>query len=90
MPPLYQCAPIWPCWSRVEMAACLDVLTIPGAVVGSVLLLALSSNPVWGELEAFLSTPIQISQPFDHTCAHAHIKNLLHPVMTHKKLRKLC
>ncbi|XP_031592336.1 protein crumbs homolog 3a [Oreochromis aureus] len=30
------------------MAACLDVLTIPGAVVGSVLLLVLSSNTVWG------------------------------------------
>ncbi|XP_073350231.1 protein crumbs homolog 3a [Pagrus major] len=43
-----QSAPTWPCWSQVEMAACPDVLTIPGVVVGSVLLLVLSSNPVWG------------------------------------------
>lgn len=58
MPPLYQSAPIWPCWSRVEMAACLDVLTIPGAVVGSVLLLVLSSNPVWGN-DTFTQNGIQ-------------------------------
>ena len=31
------------------MAACPDVPAIPGVVVGSVLLLVLSSNPVWGE-----------------------------------------
>lgn len=37
-------------WSQVEMAACPDVLATPGIVVGSVLLLVLSSNPVWGEL----------------------------------------
>lgn len=37
-----------PCWSRVEMAACLDVLVMPGVLVRSVLLLVLSSNPVWG------------------------------------------
>ncbi|XP_030591116.1 protein crumbs homolog 3a [Archocentrus centrarchus] len=48
MHPLYQSAAIWPCWSRGEMAARLDVLAIPGAVVGSVLLLVLSSNPAWG------------------------------------------
>ncbi|XP_036947960.1 protein crumbs homolog 3-like [Acanthopagrus latus] len=30
------------------MAACPDVPAIPGVVVGSVLLLVLSSNPVWG------------------------------------------
>lgn len=30
------------------MAACPDVLAVPGVVVGSVLLLVLSSNPVWG------------------------------------------
>ncbi|XP_023133747.1 protein crumbs homolog 3a [Amphiprion ocellaris] len=34
--------------SRLEMAACPDVPVIPGAVVGSVLLLILSSNPAWG------------------------------------------
>lgn len=44
-----QSALAWPCWSRVEMAACPDVFTIPGVVVGSVLLLVLSSNPVWGQ-----------------------------------------
>ncbi|XP_072225351.1 protein crumbs homolog 3a [Leuresthes tenuis] len=32
------------------MAASPDVLTIPGVVVGSVLLLVMSSNPVWGNL----------------------------------------
>ncbi|KAK2893743.1 protein crumbs homolog 3a [Channa argus] len=37
-----------PCWSRVEMALCADVLAIPGIVVGTFLLLVLSSNPVWG------------------------------------------
>ncbi|XP_022608254.1 protein crumbs homolog 3 [Seriola dumerili] len=37
-----------PCWPRVEMAAYPDVLAVPGVVVGSVLLLVLSSNPVWG------------------------------------------
>ncbi|KAK5913956.1 hypothetical protein CgunFtcFv8_008434 [Champsocephalus gunnari] len=37
-----------PCWSRVEMAACLDVLARPGVVVRSVILLLLSSNPVRG------------------------------------------
>ncbi|XP_038565923.1 protein crumbs homolog 3a [Micropterus salmoides] len=37
-----------PCWSRVGMAARPDVQAIPGVVVGSVLLLVLSSNPVWG------------------------------------------
>ncbi|KAK9535203.1 hypothetical protein VZT92_007598 [Zoarces viviparus] len=37
-----------PCWSRVEMAACPDVLVMPGVLVRSVLLLVLSSNPVWG------------------------------------------
>lgn len=30
------------------MAACPDVPAVPGVVVGSVLLLLLSSNPVWG------------------------------------------
>lgn len=38
-----------PCWSQEEMAACPNVLAISRAVVGSVLLLLLSSNPVWGE-----------------------------------------
>ncbi|XP_041813317.1 protein crumbs homolog 3a [Chelmon rostratus] len=46
--PKSQSALTWLCWTRVEMAACLDVLAIPGVVVGSVLLLVLSSNPVWG------------------------------------------
>ncbi|XP_078125292.1 protein crumbs homolog 3a [Sander vitreus] len=36
-----------PCWSRVEMAVCPDVLAMPGVVVRSVILLALSSKPVW-------------------------------------------
>ncbi|XP_044036787.1 protein crumbs homolog 3a [Siniperca chuatsi] len=46
--PKSQSALTWPCRSQVEMAACPDVLAIPGVVVGSVLLLVLSSNPVWG------------------------------------------
>ncbi|XP_040919515.1 protein crumbs homolog 3a [Toxotes jaculatrix] len=41
-----QSALAWPCW--VEMAAYPDVLAIPRVVVGSVLLLVLSSNPVLG------------------------------------------
>lgn len=50
MPPGSQSALAWPCWSgrKVEMAACPDVPAIPGAVVGSVLLLVLSGNPAWG------------------------------------------
>ncbi|KAK5856187.1 hypothetical protein PBY51_007799 [Eleginops maclovinus] len=37
-----------PCGSRVEMAACPDVLARPGVVVRSVILLLLSSNIVRG------------------------------------------
>ncbi|XP_008293321.1 protein crumbs homolog 3a [Stegastes partitus] len=44
--PRPQSALPWPCW--LEMAACPDVPAVPGAVVGSVLLLILSNNPVWG------------------------------------------
>ncbi|XP_056263901.1 protein crumbs homolog 3a [Pseudoliparis swirei] len=44
-----------PCWSRVEMAACLDVLVMPGVLVRSVLLLVLSSNPVWGNYTTLAS-----------------------------------
>ncbi|KAM6966157.1 protein crumbs homolog 3a [Tautogolabrus adspersus] len=44
-----QSAVTWPCWSQEEMAASLDVMALPGGVVvGSVLLLVLSNNPVWG------------------------------------------
>ncbi|XP_076609125.1 protein crumbs homolog 3a isoform X2 [Chaetodon auriga] len=50
--PKSQSALSWLCWSRVEMEACLDVLAIPGVVVGSVLLLVLSSNPAWGNYTA--------------------------------------
>ncbi|XP_028268879.1 protein crumbs homolog 3a isoform X3 [Parambassis ranga] len=39
-----QSAFTWP--SQVEMS--LDMLAMPGAVVGSVVLLVLSSNPAWG------------------------------------------
>lgn len=46
--PRPQSALTWPCRSRLEMAASPDVPVIPGAVVGSVLLLILSSNPAWG------------------------------------------
>ncbi|XP_041673011.1 protein crumbs homolog 3a [Cheilinus undulatus] len=47
--PKSQSAPTWPCWSQDEMAASLDVMAVPGGVVvGSVLLLVLSNNPVWG------------------------------------------
>nr|XP_046272617.1 protein crumbs homolog 3a [Scatophagus argus] len=46
--PKPQSAHARPCWSQVEMAACSDVLALPGVVAGSVLLLVLSSNPVWG------------------------------------------
>nr|XP_020466014.1 protein crumbs homolog 3-like [Monopterus albus] len=46
----------WPHWSQVEMAVCLDVLAIPGVVVGSFLLLVLSGNPVWGNSTAQTNT----------------------------------
>ncbi|KAM6913640.1 protein crumbs homolog 3a isoform 1-T2 [Lycodopsis pacificus] len=46
-----------PCWSRVEMAACPDVLVMPGVLVRSVLLLVLSSNPVWGNSTTPASGP---------------------------------
>lgn len=48
MPPKSQSALLsLPCWSRVEMGP--DVLlAVPGVVVRSVLLLLLSSDPVWG------------------------------------------
>ncbi|XP_076609123.1 protein crumbs homolog 3a isoform X1 [Chaetodon auriga] len=60
--PKSQSALSWLCWSRVEMEACLDVLAIPGVVVGSVLLLVLSSNPAWGE-----SVTIPSSSALTHT-----------------------
>ncbi|XP_026218293.1 protein crumbs homolog 3a [Anabas testudineus] len=41
-----------PCWSRLDMAARPDVPAVPGSAVGSVLLLVLSSNPVWGNTTA--------------------------------------
>ncbi|XP_071385883.1 protein crumbs homolog 3a [Centroberyx affinis] len=37
-----------PSWSRGEMAVLPDILAMPGLLVGSVLLLVLGSNPVWG------------------------------------------
>ncbi|GAA6218188.1 protein crumbs homolog 3 [Lates japonicus] len=37
------------------MAACPDVPAIPGVVVGSVLLLVLSSDPVWGNFTTIAS-----------------------------------
>uniref|UniRef100_A0A3Q1G0H6 Crumbs homolog 3a n=1 Tax=Acanthochromis polyacanthus TaxID=80966 RepID=A0A3Q1G0H6_9TELE len=55
--PRPQPALTWPCRSRLEMAACPDVPVIPGAVVGSVLLLILSSNPVWGNSTTVPSVP---------------------------------
>lgn len=58
------------------MAASPDVLAIPGVVVGSVLLLVLSSDPVWGEsvtIPLVLSAPTQIRQLSDHTSMqHTH------------------
>ncbi|XP_040012422.1 protein crumbs homolog 3a [Xiphias gladius] len=44
-----------PCWSRVEMEAYLDVMASPGAVLGSFLLLVLSSNPAWGNYTTLAS-----------------------------------
>lgn len=57
-----------------EMAAGPDVLATPGMVVGSVLLLVLSGNPVWGESVAIPPVPklpTWISHSFwthPHTC----------------------
>ncbi|XP_014886516.1 protein crumbs homolog 3a isoform X2 [Poecilia latipinna] len=39
------------------MAACPEVLPLPEAVVGSVLLLVLSSNPVWGNSTSTTASP---------------------------------
>ncbi|XP_026180543.1 protein crumbs homolog 3a [Mastacembelus armatus] len=38
----------WLYWSHADMAVCPDVLANPGVMFGSVLLIVLSSNPVWG------------------------------------------
>ncbi|XP_043956148.1 protein crumbs homolog 3a [Gambusia affinis] len=43
------------------MAACPEVLPLPEAVVGSVLLLVLSSNPVWGNATA--ASPTNNTRP---------------------------
>lgn len=48
MPSQSQPALTRPSRSRGEMAVYPDVPAVPGVVVGSVLLLVLSSNPVWG------------------------------------------
>uniref|UniRef100_A0A3B5PWY8 Crumbs homolog 3a n=1 Tax=Xiphophorus maculatus TaxID=8083 RepID=A0A3B5PWY8_XIPMA len=39
------------------MAACPEVLPLPEAVVGSVLLLVLSSNPVWASDHTYIHPP---------------------------------
>ncbi|MED6286787.1 hypothetical protein CHARACLAT_009659 [Characodon lateralis] len=44
--------PSLPSVGPAEMAACPEVLPLPEAVVGSILLLVLSSNPVWGNSTA--------------------------------------
>lgn len=59
--PKPQSALTWSCWSQEEMAACPDVLAISRVVVGNILLLVLSSNPVWGE-----SITIPSSSTFRH------------------------
>ncbi|XP_068193256.1 protein crumbs homolog 3a [Antennarius striatus] len=46
--PKPQSALTWPSWSQVESAVRPDAFTMPGVVAMSVLLLALSSNPVRG------------------------------------------
>ncbi|XP_032444586.1 protein crumbs homolog 3a [Xiphophorus hellerii] len=45
------------------MAACPEVLPLPEAVVGSVLLLVLSSNPVWGNSNATTASPTNNTGP---------------------------
>lgn len=82
MPPKSQSALAWPCWSRVEMAACPDVLAMPGVVVGSVLLLVLSSNPAWGES---VTIPTSSTHPSDHTSTHTYTP--LCPVMINKEIQ---
>ncbi|XP_007572341.1 protein crumbs homolog 3a isoform X2 [Poecilia formosa] len=45
------------------MAACPLVLPLPEAVVGSVLLLVLSSNPVWGNSTSTTASPTNNTGP---------------------------
>lgn len=77
MPPRPQSALTWPCWSRLEMAACLDVPVIPGAVVGSVLLLLLSSNPAWGN-----STTVASVTHSNNTTGGPNIAAIVAPTVT--------
>ncbi|KAK2833344.1 hypothetical protein Q5P01_017233 [Channa striata] len=58
------------------MAVCADVLAIPGVVVGALLLLVLSSNPVWGNF----TTPGTSTTP-DNT-SNVNIAAIVAPTVT--------
>lgn len=59
------------------MAACLDVPAAPGAVVGSVLLLVLSSNPAWGNQ----TTAASVTH-FNNTTTGPNIAAIVAPTVT--------
>ncbi|XP_061567515.1 protein crumbs homolog 3a [Cololabis saira] len=58
------------------MAACPDVLAVPGVVVGSVLLLVLSTNPVWGNY----TTPL--NEQRSNNTSGANIAAIVAPTVT--------
>lgn len=46
-----------PGWGWLEMAFLPDMMALPGLLAGSVLLLVLASNPVWGENSSTTTAP---------------------------------
>ncbi|KAM4598738.1 protein crumbs homolog 3a isoform 1-T2 [Polymixia lowei] len=65
-----------PSWSRVEMAALPDILAMPGLLVGSVLLLVLGSNPVWG------NSTITLSGTTNNSTTGVNIAAIVAPTVT--------
>ncbi|XP_041862370.1 protein crumbs homolog 3a [Melanotaenia boesemani] len=75
--PMSQPVFIWLGRSRVEMAECMGLLAVPGSVVGSVLLLILSSYPVWGN-----STIIRNDTNSNNTHNGPNIAAIVAPTVT--------
>ncbi|XP_029914208.1 protein crumbs homolog 3a [Myripristis murdjan] len=65
-----------PSWSQVEMAALPDVLAMPGLLIGSVLVLVLGSNPVWGNF----TTPT--GRPSNNSTTGPNIAAIVAPTVT--------
>ncbi|KAM4717245.1 protein crumbs homolog 3a isoform 1-T2 [Anableps anableps] len=70
--------PSLPSVGPAEMAACLEGLPIPEAMVGSVLLLVLSSNPVWGNSTVIPS----VTSPNNNTVPGPNIAAIVAPTVT--------